>query len=176
MNRDKEELYAGRASFNINNLQLKPGDEDYILLTEVIRTMTPRYTCLRPPGAAGAAVVTSSGYIVYGDVRPADGSSSCKELDECMIEDGHCVRTIHAEVRAILNAAQLGLCTQDATLYSILKPCFQCTKAIIAAGITKIVYAGAAYDEPRTSMIIDNAPQNIEVVRLDVALSYGQEV
>jgi dCMP deaminase len=149
---------------------------DELILEDVIRTMSPRYTCNRPPGAAGAAILTTEGKLFYGDVRPADGSLTCIDLESCMIEDGHCVRTIHAEVRVILNAAKLGVCTKGATLYSILKPCFQCTKVIIAAGISKIVYAGAAYDETRTKNILENAPQKIEVVKLNVNLNYGQEL
>jgi dCMP deaminase len=90
-----------------------------------------------------------------------------------MMEDGHCVRTIHAEVRAILNAAKYGLATTRSTMYSILKPCFQCTKVIVAAGISKIVYAGAAYDEDRTMAVILNAPWEIEVVKLDTNLDYA---
>ena len=148
---------------------------DHILMRELIQTMSPLYTCKRPPGAAGALLVTQDGLIVFGDVAPADGSKTCKELGTCMIECDHCVRTIHAEVRTIINCAKLGISTVNATLYSILKPCYQCTKVIVAAGITKIVYARMAYDEKRTLEVISNAPQHIEIYRLtDIELPYGR--
>lgn len=170
----REDVYNGDGYYYININILQSVDFDKIMMTDVINTMSARYTCLRPPGAAGAALVTMSGAVVYGDVRPADGSPTCKDVG-CMMEDGHCVRTIHAEVRAILNAAKFGLTTQHAVMYSILKPCFQCTKAIIAAGITKIVFAGAAYDEVRTRDIVNNAP-NLSLYQLDANLPYAQEL
>lgn len=168
----KQEVYAGNGYYYLNTAITSAADFDNIVMTDIINQMSMRYTCNRPPGAAGAALIMDTGGIVYGDVKPADGAPTCKDVG-CMIEDGHCVRTIHAEVRAILNAAKFGLCTKNAVMYSILRPCYQCTKVIIAAGITKIVYAGTAYDEERTQDIIKSAPQHIEIVKLDVQLPYG---
>ncbi len=47
---------------------------------------------------------------------------------------------IHAEMNAIVWAARNGIKIQWATIYSTYQPCFDCTRAIIAAWITKIVY------------------------------------
>lgn len=170
----KKEVYAGLEKMSLMEYISKHANLDRIIMEDVIKQMSPRYTCLRPPGAAGAAVLSESGDLIYGDVRPADGSPTCEELGECLMENGHCVRTIHAEVRAILNAGVLGVSCDGGTMYSILKPCFQCTKVIIASGITKIVYAGAAYDEERTANIIKNA--NISIIHVDVDLPYGQDL
>jgi dCMP deaminase len=57
--------------------------------------------------------------------------------------DGHCVRTIHAETNAIIQAALHGISTRGATCYVTHLPCINCTKALINAGITRIVYAEA---------------------------------
>lgn len=56
------------------------------------------------------------------------------------MDKGHCVRTIHAEVNAITQAARLGISTEGATLYCNTFPCWQCFKSIVAAGISEVVY------------------------------------
>ena len=58
--------------------------------------------------------------------------------------DGHCVRTIHAETNAIIQAALHGISTRGATCYVTHLPCINCTKVLINAGIKRIVY-GEAY-------------------------------
>jgi dCMP deaminase len=57
--------------------------------------------------------------------------------------DGHCVRTIHAETNAIIQAALHGVSTRGATCYVTHFPCINCTKALINAGITRLVYSSA---------------------------------
>ena len=45
---------------------------------------------------------------------------------------------VHAELNAILNAPTTNL--KDCTIYVTLFPCNECAKAILQAGITKVVY------------------------------------
>ncbi len=170
----KKEVYAGLRPIKLQNYILWKEDVYSIIMKDVVNQMSPKYTCLRPPGAAGAAILTDGGYLVFGDVSPVNGSKTCKELNECLMEDGHCVRTIHAEVRAVLNAGSMGLSCEHGVIFSILKPCFQCTKVLIVAGIDTIVYSGAAYDEPRTAEIAKNA--DIKYIYIDVMLGYAQEL
>lgn len=48
---------------------------------------------------------------------------------------------LHGEVNAILNAARQGSRTEGTVLYvSPLPPCFQCSKAVINAGIKQIIF------------------------------------
>ena len=153
------------------------------ILDSLVKITKDLYTCNRPPGAAGAAIYTLAGGIFFCGVEPPEGSPTCKE-DECEIEllsftteDGyinprpHCVRAIHAEQGAIAYAARMGYKIYGGTMFSILKPCYQCTKLIIAAGIKKIYYAGAAYDEERTRKILENA--GVKCIHVDVGLEYG---
>lgn len=51
----------------------------------------------------------------------------------------------HAELNAILNSGSQNL--QGATLYATLFPCNECAKAIIQAGIKKVVYKEDKYAE-----------------------------
>lgn len=47
---------------------------------------------------------------------------------------------IHAEMNAIIWAARKGISIEGATIYVTLEPCSECSKNLIAAGITRIVY------------------------------------
>jgi len=78
--------------------------------------------------------------------------------------DGHCVRTIHAETNAIIQAALHGVSTKGATCYVTHLPCINCTKALINAGIVRIVYST---DENAMSFL---KAANIEVVHQEFML------
>lgn len=52
-----------------------------------------------------------------------------------------CVRTIHAEANAIVQAARTGANTKGAELYTTASPCYDCFKLIVNAGISKVIYA-----------------------------------
>jgi cytidine deaminase len=49
-------------------------------------------------------------------------------------------RMVHAEMNALADAARFGKSTADATLYCTTMPCHMCTKLIVAAGISRVVY------------------------------------
>ncbi len=115
------------------------------------------YRCNRLPKMAVALLVPAVNPIaILCGAHSPDGSLDCIDIG-CEEENGHCVRTIHAEQRTIAVAARLGVSTQGATIYSILKPCYQCSKILITAGVDKIYYLHAAYDEQRTKDILARA-------------------
>jgi len=47
---------------------------------------------------------------------------------------------LHAEANAILKVAKSTNSSRDATLYITLSPCRECSKLILQAGITRVVY------------------------------------
>jgi dCMP deaminase len=55
--------------------------------------------------------------------------------------DNHCVRAIHAEQNAIIQAALHGIDLRGATCYVTSSPCVHCAKMLIAAGIKRIVFS-----------------------------------
>ena len=57
----------------------------------------------------------------------------------CMMRANHCVRTIHAEVNALLECSPEE--RKGATIYVTARPCAECSKLIINSGITRVVYA-----------------------------------
>lgn len=58
---------------------------------------------------------------------------------------------LHAEANAITKVAQSTNSSKDATLYTLVSPCMECSKLIIQAGIKRVVYA----DEYRITEGID---------------------
>ena len=65
-----------------------------------------------------------------------------------MMENDHCVATIHAEANAIIQAAKNGVMIDGATIYVTASPCWNCFKQIANAGIRRIVY-GEFYRDDR---------------------------
>ena len=64
-----------------------------------------------------------------------------------MMVDGHCVRTIHAEVNAIIQAAKNGSRIDGASIYVTASPCWNCFKAICNVGIKRIIFEEFYRDE-----------------------------
>lgn len=53
---------------------------------------------------------------------------------------------LHAEANAILKVAKSTQSAKDATLYLTLSPCKDCSKLILQAGITRVVFMNAYKD------------------------------
>lgn len=60
---------------------------------------------------------------------------------------GHCIRSLHAEQNALLQAAMIGIACQGATMYVTCQPCNTCAKMIINAGIERVIYEGDYPDD-----------------------------
>ncbi len=125
----------------------RPSWDDYFMaITQLIAT---RGTCDRL--YTGAILVKDKRIISSGYNGSAPGLPHCFEVGHLM-EEGHCVRTIHGELNALLQAAVQGsTSTVGATMYTKYSPCIHCTKYIIACGIKRVV-VGKVY---RNSQAID---------------------
>lgn len=55
---------------------------------------------------------------------------------------------IHAEQRAIADAAKNGISTSGSTMYVTLRPCLQCLAICRAAGVREIFYSGEEWEYP----------------------------
>ena len=56
------------------------------------------------------------------------------------MEEGHCVRTVHAEANAIVQAARNGVRIDGASIYVTASPCWGCFRLIANGGIVRIVF------------------------------------
>ena len=86
--------------------------------------------------------ILSTGY--NGSIR---GLPHCDEAGH-MMENGHCVATVHAEANAIIQAAKNGVAIDGATIYTTASPCWPCFKLIANSGCTRIVF-GEFYRDQR---------------------------
>lgn len=108
-------------------------------MLEICRILGQRGTC---PRARVGAVIEKDGRILstgYNGSLPK--TPHCDDIG-CQMEDGHCVRTNHAEANAIAFAARHGIAILGATLYTTGWAggcCPRCTKLARAAGIIRIV-------------------------------------
>lgn len=80
------------------------------------------------------------------------------------MEGGHCVRTIHAEANALVQAARNGVAIEGAQIYITASPCWYCFKLLANAGVKRIVF-GEFYRDDR---IYDLAKRlDIELIQLE---------
>lgn len=71
---------------------------------------------------------------------------------------------LHAEANALLKIAKSTNSANDATLYITLSPCKECSKLILQAGITRVVYRDGYKD---TSGIDFLKSAGIEVLQIE---------
>ena len=112
---------------------------------DIARQVATRATCDRKHVGAVLGrdrTILSTGY--NGSIR---GLPHCDEVGH-MMENGHCVATVHAEANAILQAARNGVRIDGATLYTTASPCWPCFKLVANSGCVRIVY-GEFYRDPR---------------------------
>lgn len=117
-------------------------DPNDLLKREVIRDLMER---LQRHGLLSkeAQEIGSSSQIVDRLTRKPSSSATVGEgaLYGAAITDlTEYGRVVHAEMCAICDAARLGRSIKGATLYCTTFPCHNCTKHVLAAGISKVVY------------------------------------
>ena len=121
----------------------RAGWDEYFM--NIAKVVASRTTCDRK--FVGAVIVRdktilSTGY--NGSIRKLE---HCDQVGHIM-ENGHCVATIHAEANAILQAAKNGVRIEGSTIYTSASPCWPCFKMIANAGIVRICY-GEFYRDMR---------------------------
>lgn len=88
--------------------------------------------------------------------RKALGAKSGELLDLCIAG--------HAEENAILNAARMGICTKDTTLYMNCNiPCFRCVIKIINAGVSEIVVKGLSFNDDNSEFLLNNSDVKVRL-------------
>jgi dCMP deaminase len=126
----------------------------------IAREVATRATCDRKH--VGAVIVRDRSILATGYNGSIGGLPHCDEVGHLM-QDGHCVRTIHAEANAVIQAARNGVRIEGAGIYVTASPCWSCFKMIANAGLRRIVF-GEFYRDDR---IFDHAQKlGIELVDL----------
>jgi dCMP deaminase len=131
-----------------------------------------RSTCTRL--MVGATIVRDKRIIAGGYNGSITGGDHCIDKG-CYVIDHHCVRTIHAEMNALLQCAKFGVPTSDAEIYVTHFPCLQCTKALIQAGIKTVYYAADYKNHPYAVELFEQAKVNVVQVELkDRMIDFSQ--
>jgi dCMP deaminase len=124
------------------SLPHRPDWDDYFM--DIAFAVATRSTCDR--AHVGAVMVRDRRILTTGYNGAPAGLPHCDDVGHLMV-DGHCVRTLHAEQNAIIQAALHGISIGGATAYVTHQPCLTCAKMLINAGVTRVVYAGNYPDE-----------------------------
>ncbi len=117
-------------------------DQYFMNIAQVVAT---RSTC--PRKYVGAVIVRNRTILSTGYNGSIRGMPHCSDVGH-MMEDNHCVATIHAEANAIIQAARNGVTIEGADVYVTASPCWNCFKQIANAGVRRIVY-GEFYRDAR---------------------------
>ncbi len=110
----------------------------------IARVVATRSTCDRKHVGAVVErdrIILATGY--NGSIRGLDHCDAAGHL----MQEGHCVRTVHAEANAIVQAARTGVRIEGAVIYVTASPCFGCFKLIGNAGLSRIVFGEFYRDE-----------------------------
>jgi dCMP deaminase len=116
-------------------------DEYFMSIAQVVAT---RSTC--PRKFVGAVLVRNRTILSTGYNGSIRGMPHCSDVGH-MMEDNHCVATIHAEANAIIQAARNGVMIEGATNYVTASPCWNCFKQLANSGVTRICYGEFYRDE-----------------------------
>lgn len=128
---------------------------------KIAEVVANRATCDRK--LVGAVIVRDKTILSTGYNGSVRGLEHCDEVGHLM-ENGHCVATIHAESNAILQAAKNGVCIDRATIYTTASPCWSCFKMIANTGIKRICF-GEFYRDERIFEVAKKL--GIELVKMD---------
>jgi len=130
----------------------------------IAREVATRSTCDRK--FVGAVVVRDKSILATGYNGSVRGLPHCDEEGHLM-EDGHCVRTVHAEANAIAQAARHGVRIEGASIYVTASPCWGCFRLIVNSGIAKIGF-GEFYRDQRIFEVANRL--GIELVDMSALL------
>lgn len=134
----------------------RPSWDRYFM--DIVELVLRRSTCLRRH--VGAVIVKDRRMLATGYNGAPTGLPHCAEVgclrEQLNIPSGErheLCRGLHAEQNAIIQAALHGVSVKGATLYCTNLPCIICTKMIINAGITGIVYKEGYSDKLAEDML-----------------------
>jgi dCMP deaminase len=96
------------------------------------------------------------------------GHDMRRVIDENGNASQHCVRTLHAEQNAIIQAAKFGIPLDGATLYCRMTPCRTCAMMMINSGIKRAVCEKHYHADKDTMELFKAAGIELVVMNEDV--------
>jgi len=156
----------------------RPEWDRYFL--DLCEAISRRATCDR--GRAGCVIVKDKRIMTTGYVGAPAGLPHCDEVGHDIRKvityddkiSQHCVRTLHAEQNAIIQAARFGIPLEGATLYCKMTPCRTCAMMIINAGIKRVVCEKRYHADEDTINMFEQAEIALSIVNDEVEKYDGQ--
>lgn len=107
---------------------------------ELASVVAKRSTCNRKK--VGCVLTRDNRILATGYAGSIRGQPHCTDVG-CDIDPttSGCVRSVHAEMNALAQAASHGVSTNGATAYITMSPCLWCFKTLVNSGIARFVYA-----------------------------------
>lgn len=137
---------------------VRPSWDEYFLKLAMLAS--ERATC--PRMHCGCVLVKDKNVIATGYNGSIPGDDHCEDVG-CLVVDNHCQRTNHAEMNALMQAAKHGNSVNGATAYITNMSCTTCAKALIAAGIVRIVVFSDFHDTLATDFY---AKANVKIDKI----------
>jgi len=111
----------------------------------------------------GALIVKNNMIISDGYNGTPTGYDNCCENEN---GDTHWY-VLHAEANALTKVAKSNHNVNEATLYITLSPCKECSKLILQAGITRVVYINGYKDSSGLNFLKSSRIQLTQIENLD---------
>ena len=136
----------------------RPDWDSYFL--DIVDLVSRRSTCCRR--SVGAGLVRDSRILATGYNGAPSKLQHCLDIgclrEQLKVPSGErheLCRGLHAEQNAIIQAALHGVAIEGAILYCTHHPCSVCTKMLINAGISRIVYLDGYPDELSAALLTE---------------------
>jgi dCMP deaminase len=119
-------------------------DKEYAAkFISLAETMSKKATCnIRK---VGAVLVAQGKQISSGWNSSPDGLSTCEEAGHIW-QNGHCIRTLHAEAMCFANAGRTGVSINSSDLFVTAFPCYSCFKLAAVSGVKRIFFHSYTID------------------------------
>ena len=114
---------------------MRPDWDSYFM--DMARKVAERSTCDR--AHVGCVLVRDNRVLATGYNGSVSGMPHCDDIGHNVV-NGHCKRTIHAEINAIIQCALHGVSSKGAIVYVTHYPCYDCAKVLVNAGVLVVNY------------------------------------
>jgi len=146
---------------------IRPSWDEYFLKLAMLAS--ERATC--PRMHCGCILVKDRFVLATGYNGSIPGQSHCEDVG-CLVVDNHCQRTNHAEINSLVQAAIHGINIKGSTAYITNMSCTTCAKALIAAGIKRVVVFTDYHDTLATKFYTESGVELVKLPMPDKLIQY----
>lgn len=133
-------------------MRRRPTWDEYFI--EMAKLAATRSTC--PRRQVGCVLVKDHRVVATGYNGAVRGAPHCEDEGCILVRNGDresCVRAVHAELNAIVQCAVNGVSSVGCTLVVTDFPCVHCAKAIVQAGVVKVIFL-SEYPDPNSAEVL----------------------